>query len=51
MGKWGGEALYCSIAYNNTLKELGIDGEWIPREFRGMSLDKVRQFTTAPEHG
>jgi len=49
--KWGGEALYSSIAYNNTLKELRIDDEWIPREFFGMSMDKVRQFTTAPEHG
>jgi hypothetical protein len=51
VGKWGGEALYCSIAYNNALKKLLIDYEWIPREFKGMSLDQVRQFTTAPEHG
>ena len=51
MGKWGGEALYSSIAYNDTLNNLDIDDEWIPREFRGMSLDKVRQFTTAPNDG
>ena len=51
MGKWGGEALYASIAHNDHLEELVIDYEWIPSEFKGMSLDQVRSFTTALEHG
>ena len=51
MGKWGGEASYASIAHNSHLEKLWIDREWIPSEFVGMSLDQVRSFTTALEHG
>jgi len=51
LGKWGGEALYASIAHNDHLEELEIDDEWIPREFKDMTLDQVRSFTTALEHG
>ncbi len=51
VGKWGGEALYASIAHNSHLKELWIGDEWTPSEFVGMSVDQVRTFTTALEHG
>ena len=51
IGKWGGEALYASIAHNDHLKGLWINDKWIPTEFFDMSLEEVRSFTTALEHG
>ena len=44
MQETGGAALYASLAYNSSLKELKIDSQWIPLEFKGKSLDEVRKF-------
>lgn len=49
--KKGGELLYGSIAFNDSLKTMHIDQEAIPEEYDGMDMDKVRMFSTAIEHG
>ena len=43
IGVEGGEALYGALTFNSTLKELEMDSQSIPNEFKGMSLDEVRR--------
>lgn len=51
IGKYGGEAIFECLAHNSVIETLLVDIRCVPSNYDGMSLNQIRGFTTALEHG